>query len=85
MFKVALAIFKLNEHNIGDLEDPVDVFRILQNMPRRLIDCHRLMEYVFNPSSISADLCPKDIQSKRSLFREQRKQRRVSATRNKHA
>ncbi|KAG0168677.1 hypothetical protein DFQ30_004430 [Apophysomyces sp. BC1015] len=44
MFRVALTIIKMNERKIWALEDPIEIFHILQNMPRRLIDCHGFME-----------------------------------------
>jgi hypothetical protein len=47
LFKVALTIIKMNEHGIWALEDPIDVFPLLQNMPRKLMDCHKFMEVSF--------------------------------------
>lgn len=64
LFRVALAIFKLNEHKILEVDDPLEVFQVvqvryqrwnrssntailtanIQNMPKRMLDCHRLME-----------------------------------------
>lgn len=44
LFRVALTIIKLNDRKIKAVEDPTEVFQILQNMPRRLIDCHKFME-----------------------------------------
>ncbi|KAI8330858.1 rab-GTPase-TBC domain-containing protein [Chlamydoabsidia padenii] len=44
LFRVALTIIKMNEHDIWALDDPIDMFPLLQNMPRRLVDCHRFME-----------------------------------------
>ncbi|ORZ24089.1 rab-GTPase-TBC domain-domain-containing protein [Absidia repens] len=76
LFKVALTIIKMNEHGIWALDDPIDVFPLLQNMPRKLMDCHRFMERIFSPSGIAADLTPQEIDRKRNLFKDRRKQRR---------
>lgn len=43
MFQVALTIIQMNQEKILDLQDPIELFQILQNMPRRLIDCHQFM------------------------------------------
>jgi hypothetical protein len=44
MFQVALTIIEMNQERISKLQDPIEIFQILQNMPRRLIDCHRFMD-----------------------------------------
>jgi hypothetical protein len=44
MFRVALSLIKMNEERIKDLKDPIEIFQVLQNMPRRLIDCHNFMD-----------------------------------------
>ncbi|KAI8988904.1 rab-GTPase-TBC domain-containing protein, partial [Pilobolus umbonatus] len=46
MFKAALTIIKLNQVKILDLQDPIEIFQTLKNMPRRLIDCHKFMEVI---------------------------------------
>ncbi|KAI8086444.1 rab-GTPase-TBC domain-containing protein [Halteromyces radiatus] len=75
LFRVALTMIKMNECQIWALEDPIDVFPLLQNMPRRLIDCHHFMEMVFSSSSIASDITLQEIESKRNLFKDRRKQR----------
>lgn len=47
MFQTALTIIKMNSEKISTLEDPIEIFQILQNMPRRLIDCHQFMNVSF--------------------------------------
>lgn len=67
MFKVALTIIKLNQSRILNLQDPIEIFQILQNMPRRLIDCHTFMETVFSWTDI-AHIDDAFIQDRRKLF-----------------
>jgi hypothetical protein len=43
LFLVALTIIHMNKDRISKLQDPIEIFQILQNMPRRLIDCPTLM------------------------------------------
>ncbi|KAM0321577.1 hypothetical protein ACHAQA_010067 [Verticillium albo-atrum] len=44
LFRVALTIFKLGEAEIKAIADPMEMFSVVQSMPRRLIDANSLME-----------------------------------------
>ncbi|RXG42423.1 hypothetical protein VDGE_07794 [Verticillium dahliae] len=44
LFRVALTIFKLGEAEIKAVADPMEMFSVVQAMPRRLIDANALME-----------------------------------------
>lgn len=44
MFQVALSIIYMNREKVNELGDPIEIFQILQNMPRRLIDCPTFMD-----------------------------------------
>jgi len=44
LYKVALTILKLNEQRIWNAQDSVDTFQLLQNMPKRLIDCDQFLK-----------------------------------------
>ena len=79
LFRVALTIIKMNERRIWALDDPIEIFPILQNMPRRLVDCHAFMDAVFAKDSVGADLTTAEIERRRVLFRERRKQQRAAA------
>lgn len=48
LFRVALTIIKMNEQAICAVDDPTEVFQILQNMPRRLIDAHDFLDVSFS-------------------------------------
>jgi hypothetical protein len=47
LFRIALAIFKVGETDIKAVSDPMEVFQVVQNIPRRLIDANTLMEACF--------------------------------------
>lgn len=79
LFRVALTIIKMNERRIWALDDPIEIFPILQNMPRRLVDCHAFMDAVFAKDSVGADLTTAEIERRRVLFGERRKQQRAAA------
>ncbi|KAG0185798.1 hypothetical protein DFQ28_008759 [Apophysomyces sp. BC1034] len=80
VFRVALTIIKLNEKKIWSAEDSMDSLQILQNMPRRLIDCHQLMEQVFSENGIASDLSEQDIFRRRSILKTRRAQRKTSSS-----
>ncbi|KAI7857584.1 hypothetical protein BDC45DRAFT_500171 [Circinella umbellata] len=79
LFRVALTIIKMNEKRIWALDDPIEIFPVLQSMPRRLVDCHRFMECVFSKSGVGADISTAEIERRRILFRDRRKQQRTAA------
>lgn len=47
LFRIALAIFKLGEQEIRAISDPMEIFQIVQTIPRRVIDPNELMETCF--------------------------------------
>ncbi|KAF1814869.1 RabGAP/TBC, partial [Eremomyces bilateralis CBS 781.70] len=44
LFRVSLAIFKLGEPSIRAIEDPMEVFQVVQTLPRKMLDVNMLME-----------------------------------------
>ncbi|OZJ05742.1 hypothetical protein BZG36_01289 [Bifiguratus adelaidae] len=72
LFRVALAIFKMYESRILTVDDSLEVFQVVQNVPKRILDCHRLMEFTFRRSDITRH----DIERKRVYFRERRRTHR---------
>ncbi|CEP14389.1 hypothetical protein [Parasitella parasitica] len=73
LYQVALTIFKLNEQRIRNAKDSTETFQILQNMPKRVIDCDQFMKCVFSPENDVAQVTNQDINSKRDLFKSQNK------------
>ncbi|KOS22383.1 GTPase-activating protein gyp3 [Escovopsis weberi] len=47
LFRVALAIFKLGESEIKAVSDPMEMFGVVQTMPRRMLDANQVMEASF--------------------------------------
>ena len=47
LFRVALAIFKSGEHDIKAVSDPMEIFQLVQTMPRGMLDANALMETCF--------------------------------------
>ncbi|KAL7322289.1 hypothetical protein PS15p_211928 [Mucor circinelloides] len=71
MFQTALTIIKMNSEKIATLEDPIEIFQILQNMPRRLIDCHQFMNNVFSAENSFSNLDAIQIAQRRGFLKEQ--------------
>ncbi|KAI8052507.1 rab-GTPase-TBC domain-containing protein [Syncephalis plumigaleata] len=46
LFRVALTLFKMHEQQICSIDDSLELFQYLQNMPKRMVDCHSLMEVI---------------------------------------
>lgn len=57
LFRAALAIFGLLEKDILAVTDPLDIFILLQNYPKTLIDTRILMD----------EICPRKSSFKRLL------------------
>lgn len=47
LFRVALSIFKVGEAEVKAVKDPMEMFGVVQAMPRRMIDANALMEACF--------------------------------------
>ncbi|KAI4724448.1 RabGAP/TBC [Aureobasidium sp. EXF-10728] len=47
LFRVALAIFKSSEQTIKAVSDPMEIFQLVQSLPRGMLDANALMETCF--------------------------------------
>ncbi|KAI5458715.1 hypothetical protein BGZ63DRAFT_362064 [Mariannaea sp. PMI_226] len=47
LFRIALAIFKVGENEIKAVSDPMEMFGVVQGIPRKLIDANALLEACF--------------------------------------
>ena len=45
LFRVALAIFKLGEKRIAELKDDMELFQVVQGLPREMLDATALMQF----------------------------------------
>lgn len=44
LFRIALTIFKVGEQEIKAVNDPMEIFQVVQTIPRRIIDANLLMD-----------------------------------------
>lgn len=47
LFRIALTIFKLGEMEIKGVTDPMEIFQVVQTIPRRLVDANAVLEGCF--------------------------------------
>lgn len=76
LFRIALAIFKSGEAEIKAVSDPMEMFGVVQSLPRRMLDANGLMEACFKRrngfSHISQDAIDERRQERRELARQDR-------------
>jgi hypothetical protein len=81
LFRVSLAIFKVGESQIRAVSDPMEIFQVVQTIPRRLVDASALMEACFKRRNGFGHLSQETIDARRrerrKLYAEER--RRVAA------
>ncbi|TQS36991.1 hypothetical protein Golomagni_02548 [Golovinomyces magnicellulatus] len=77
LFRIALTIFKLGEPQIRAVSDPMEIFQVVQGMPRGMMDCNHLMETCFKRRGGFVKLSQDDIErgreERRRGYEEERK------------
>ncbi|KAK3294413.1 uncharacterized protein B0H64DRAFT_324674 [Chaetomium fimeti] len=70
LFRIALTIFKLGEREIKAVQDPMEMFGVVQTFPRRLVDCNLLMETCYKRRNGIGHLSQESVEEKRQERRE---------------
>lgn len=65
LFRVALTIFKVGETEIRSIPDPMEMFGVVQALPRRLIDANALMEACYRRRNGIGHLSQESIEERR--------------------
>ncbi|KAG8525835.1 uncharacterized protein KY384_000595 [Bacidia gigantensis] len=55
LFRVALNIFKIGEQKIKSVNDPMEMFQIVQSLPRGMIDAGKFMDLICRRGQVGAD------------------------------
>jgi TBC1 domain family member 6 len=71
LFRIALAIFKLGEAEIKAVSDPMEMFSVVQAMPRRLLDANAVIDACFKRRNGFGHLSQETIEEKREERRGQ--------------
>jgi hypothetical protein len=72
LFRIALTIFKVGEAEIKAVADPMEMFGVVQTLPRRMLDCNALLEACYkkrnNFKHLSQDLVEEKRQERRQAL-----------------
>ncbi|EFY91670.1 GTPase activating protein (Gyp3), putative [Metarhizium acridum CQMa 102] len=74
LFRIALAIFKTGESEIKAVKDPMEMFGVVQAIPRRMLDANALMEACFKRRNGFGHLSQGAIDERRQERRQKAKQ-----------
>ncbi|OCK83290.1 RabGAP/TBC [Lepidopterella palustris CBS 459.81] len=66
LFRISLAIFKVGESEIRSISDHMEIFQVIQTIPRRLIDPNKLMEACFRRRNGFGHLSQETIDTRRA-------------------
>jgi hypothetical protein len=66
IFRIALAIFKVGEAEIRAVSDPMEIFQVVQTIPRRLYDANALLEACFKRRNGFGHLSQETIDARRA-------------------
>ncbi|RCI10223.1 hypothetical protein L249_8720 [Ophiocordyceps polyrhachis-furcata BCC 54312] len=80
LFRIALAIFKSGEAEIKAVSDPMEMFGVVQALPRRMLDANGLMETCFKRRNGFGHLSQDAIDERRQERRDKAHQDRTAAT-----
>ncbi|KAI9883211.1 MAG: hypothetical protein M1823_005022 [Watsoniomyces obsoletus] len=76
IFRIALAIFKVGEPKIRAVNDPMEIFQVVQTIPRCLIDANALMEACYKRrggfSNLSQEMVDERRQRWRTIYAQER-------------
>jgi hypothetical protein len=71
LFRISLAIFKVGEPDIRPLNDHMEIFQVIQTIPRRMLDANKLMEACFRRRNGFGHMSQDTIDSRRAERRKQ--------------
>ena len=72
LFRVALTIFKLGEQRIKDVNDPVELFQVVQSLPRGMLDAGALMATVCRRGGVGGEWVEARRRERREWFARER-------------
>ena len=72
LFRVALTIFKLGEQRIKDVSDPMELFQVVQSLPRGMLDAGAFMATVCRRGGVGGDWVEARRRERREWFARER-------------
>jgi hypothetical protein len=70
LFRIALTIFKIGEQEIKSVTDPMEIFQVVQTIPRRLVDANLVLDTCFKRRGGFSGLSQEKIEQRRRERRE---------------
>ncbi|CAG8980717.1 hypothetical protein HYALB_00012123 [Hymenoscyphus albidus] len=70
LFRIALTIFKVGEQEIRAVSDPMEIFQVVQTIPRKLVDANALLTACFKRRNGFGHLSQETIEKGRALRRQ---------------
>lgn len=74
LFRIALAIFKLGEQRFKAISDPMEIFQIVQALPRGMLDVGALIEVAFRRGGVSQEWVEKRRRQRKKWYARARAQ-----------
>lgn len=72
LFRVALTIFKLGEQRIRELSDSMELFQVVQGLPRGMIDAAALMRMVCRRGGVGSEWVEKRREERKAWYARER-------------
>ncbi|KAK9239863.1 rab-GTPase-TBC domain-containing protein [Lipomyces kononenkoae] len=72
-FRIALTIFKLGESQIESVRDPMEVFQLVQTVPKHLLDANALIQACFRRRNGFGHISQDEITERRKFVAEKRR------------
>ena len=72
LFRAALAIFKLGEQRIKDVSDPMELFQVVQSLPRGMLDAGALMTTICRRGGVGGEWVEARRRERRERFAKER-------------
>ena len=72
LFRVALGIFRLGESEIRGVSDPMEVFQVVQALPRRMVGIGALMAVACRRGAVGQDWVERRRRERREWYRRER-------------
>ena len=86
LFRIALGIFRLGGNEIRAIRDPMEIFQVVQTLPRKLVDANALMEASFGKDLegrglLSSETVKRRRDERRTVYQKEQQERQGGALR----
>ncbi len=79
LFRVALAIFKIGEQRIKDVSDSMEIFQVVQVLPRGMLDVGMLMKVAWRRGGVSQEWVEKKRKERRRWYARERAEKGIKS------